>query len=607
MRRGVADVTAGVYPLPTLPTAPIEDDLRAAAERWRDDDPDETTRAELDALLKSNDEKELADRFAGKLEFGTAGLRGVIGAGPNRMNRAVVIRTTAGLAAYLKARVPDVAQRGVVIGRDGRRGSKEFTDDAACTLGAAGIPALVFSDVVPTPVVSFAVRDTRAAAGVMITASHNPPEYNGYKVYWSNAAQIVPPHDVGIAKAIDAVGAAKSIARADRVSAEKSGLIRTLGEEVLGKYYDAVVAQSRRSEGRKELVAVYTPLHGVGDRFAHEVFRRFGFGRVVSVPEQAKPDGAFPTVRFPNPEEPGAMDLSLALAKKENAHVVLANDPDADRLAVAVPDGRGGHALLTGNEIGIVLAHYLLVDDPNPPADRLVLTTIVSSPLLGVMARELGVRYDETLTGFKWIANRAMQLEKETGTTFVMGYEEALGYTVGTVARDKDGIGAAAIFAELVASLTARGETVLGRLETIYRKFGLVVSKQHNVTRKGAEGAARIKKEMAAMRASPPESIGGEKVLAVRDYFEQMRTPMDGGTASALSLPTSDVLAFELAGGSRITVRPSGTEPKIKYYFDVREPIGPKEPFEEGRARAMKRLEALEKAFVELASRASEG
>ena len=582
----------------------LTDELRRTVEKWRDDDPDEATRAELDGLLKApgeREENELADRFGSKLEFGTAGLRGVIGAGPNRMNRAVVIRTTAGLAAYLKAKVPDVATHGVVVGRDGRKMSPEFTEETAHVLAAAGIPALVFDGVVPTPVVSFAVRDTNAAAGVMITASHNPPEYNGYKVYWSNAAQIVPPHDAGIARAIDAIGPAKDVPR------EKNALVRTIGEDVLERYYAAVLALSRRNEGRKELRAVYTPMHGVGDRFAHEVFRRFGFGRVVSVPEQAKPDGAFPTVRFPNPEEPGAMDLSIALAKKEKAHVVLANDPDADRLAVAVPDGRGDYRLLTGNEIGVLLAHYLLVDDPKPAADRLVLTTIVSSPLLSVIARELDVRYDETLTGFKWIANRAMQMEKEEGTTFVMGYEEALGYTVGTVARDKDGIGTAAIFAELVASLVARGETVLGRLEAIHRRFGLVVSKQHNVTRKGAEGAARIKKEMAAVRADPPETIGGETVLAVRDYFEKLRTPLDGGTASALQLPTSDVLAFELAGGSRITMRPSGTEPKIKYYFDVREPVAPKEPFEDARVRATKRMEALEKAFVELAAKASGG
>ncbi|GAC1354569.1 MAG: phospho-sugar mutase [Polyangiales bacterium] len=585
----------------------IPDDLRRAAEAWRDDDLDEPSRAELDTLLRAGDARELADRFGSKLEFGTAGLRGVLGAGPARMNRAVVVRTTAGLAAYLLRVVPDVATRGVVIGRDGRRLSPEFTADTAAVLAAAGIPAHVFDGVVPTPLVSFAVRALGAAAGVMITASHNPPEYNGYKVYWSNAAQIVPPHDERIADAIDAVGPARAVPSLDRAAAEKSSLFRVVGDDVERRYYDAIVACSRRSEGRADLRVVYTPMHGVGDRFVHAVFARFGFGRVVSVPEQAAPDGAFPTVRFPNPEEPGALDLALALARKEDAHVVLANDPDADRLAVAVPDPdrQGSFVALTGNEIGVLLAHYLLVDDPKPAKDRLVLTTIVSSPLLSVIARELGVRYEETLTGFKWIANRAMALEAETGTEFVMGYEEALGYTVGTVARDKDGVGAAAIFAELVASLRARGETVLGRLEAIHRRFGLVVSKQHNVTRKGADGAAQIKREMAAVRARPPTTIGDEKVLAVRDSLGQLRSPLDGGTATALTLPRSDVLAFELAGGTRITMRPSGTEPKIKYYFDVREPIAPGEPFAEGRARAVRKLEALEKAFVELASKAA--
>ncbi|MBK7401844.1 MAG: phospho-sugar mutase [Myxococcales bacterium] len=572
-------------------------DLLARARAFHDADFDPDTRAELAACIDATERGEpgaladLEDRFRGRLEFGTAGLRGVLGAGETRMNRAVVVRTTAGLAMYLKAAGLD--GRGVVLGRDGRRGSAAFADDAAAVLAAAGIRVWLFPDVVPTPLVSYAVRTLGAGAGVMVTASHNPPEYNGYKAYAANSAQIVPPVDTDIANAIAKAPAARVVPRMDLDEARALGLVREPDPKVLEGYYEAVLALSRRNEGRADLRVVYTPMHGVGDRYVHEVMRRFGFGRVVSVPEQAAPDGEFPTVRFPNPEEPGALDLAVALAKKEQAHVLLANDPDADRLAVAVPDG-DRWVQLSGNEVGVLLAHYLLTDDPSPAEHRLAVTTIVSSPLLGLMCKALGVRYAETLTGFKWIANTAMHLEQAHRCAFVMGYEEALGYSVGTVARDKDGVSAVAIFAEFVASLRARGETVLGRLEAIYRRFGLVVSRQHNVTRKGLEGAAAIKAQMGVMRKSPPAAFGTEKVLAVRDYLD----------TAATGLPSSDVLTFDLGGGTRVTMRPSGTEPKVKYYFDVVEPLQEGEPFADGRSRATARLDALEKEFVQVAKAA---
>ncbi|MGZ6131216.1 MAG: phospho-sugar mutase, partial [Myxococcaceae bacterium] len=310
---------------------------------WSAADPDEGTRAELQKLLAVGAFAELEDRFAGGLEFGTAGLRGVVGAGPNRMNRAVVRRATAGLAAHLLATVPDVARRGVVVARDGRRMSREFAEDAAGVLAAAGIPALVRDGFTPTPLCAFLVERLGAAAGVMVTASHNPPEYNGYKVYAANSAQIIPPTDEGIARSIHHAKSAREIPRMEESEARAKGLRHTIERSLVDGYFEAIVAASRRTEGRAELVAVYTPMHGVGDAFAREVFAKMGIGRVVSVPEQAHPDAAFPTVRFPNPEEPGAMDLSLALAKKERADIVIANDPDADRLAVAVPDGAGNY------------------------------------------------------------------------------------------------------------------------------------------------------------------------------------------------------------------------------------------------------------------------
>jgi phosphomannomutase len=579
-------------------------DLRTLAQRWVEEDPDPMTQAELRALLDEVDvdKTDLADRFACALEFGTAGLRGVIGAGPNRMNRAVVLKTSWGLAEYLKAEVPDAATRGVVIGYDGRRLSPELAEDTACVLAAAGIRALVFDDFAPTPLTAFAVKHLGAAAGVMVTASHNPPEYNGYKVYWGNAAQIGPPIDSGIASAIARAPGARAVPRLALAEARKRGLVVSVPASVERAYLDAVRALEVNPGGNRDLAIVYTPLHGVGDVLARKAFAEAGFANVTSVPEQQKPDGAFPTVAFPNPEEKGAMDLSFALGRKLGAEVVLANDPDADRLAVAVPapGSPTGYLQLTGNQVGVLLGHYLLTEQrggARANADkRLVLASIVSSPMLGTIAHGLGVRYEETLTGFKWIANRAMELEKE-GFTFVFGYEEALGYTVGDVVRDKDGVSAAVIMAEVVATLRARGKTVVEELEAIARRYGLYVSQQVSVTKKGVEGAAEIRKMMDALRASPPRQIGSLKVLAVSDLQASERQDFAANETTKLTLPKSNVLTFELAGRSRIIARPSGTEPKIKFYFDVREPVTEGEPFAEAEKRANAALAELAAAF----------
>ncbi len=582
------------------------DDLRARALAWAAADPDETTQRELQALLAAPDltATDLADRFAGSLEFGTAGLRGVLGAGPNRMNRAVVLRTTWGLAAYLKETVPDVAARGVVIGFDGRRMSPEFAADTAGVLAAAGIKVLLFTDYAPTPLTAFAIGHHGARAGVMVTASHNPPEYNGYKAYWGNGAQIVPPVDKGIAAAIDRAPAARDVPRLELTLARAKGLVVDLGEATERAYLDAILALGVPGAGDRSLSVVYTPMHGVGGKLAGRVFAEAGYARFAQVPEQAAPDGAFPTVAFPNPEEKGAMDLSFALAKREKADLVLANDPDADRLAVAVPlaSSPSGYLQLTGNQVGVLLGHYLLTERPAPAKRALVLASIVSSPMLGCIAAKLGVRYDETLTGFKWIANRAMDLEREgEGYAFVFGYEEALGYTVGDVVRDKDGISAALIFAELAATLRAKGQTVLGALEAIYRQYGLFVSSQVNITKKGAGGALEIKAMMTKLRASPPSQVGTHAVVATSDFEARTRRDAAGKT-TPLSLPPSNVLSYDLEGGSRIIARPSGTEPKIKFYFDVREEMRPGEPLAAAEARAGTTMKSLADAWTALAA-----
>ncbi len=573
-----------------------ESELRQRAESWASGDPDAQTAAEVRGLVAKADWKELEDRFGASLEFGTAGLRGTLGGGTNRMNRAVVRRTTAGLARYLKQHVPDVAKRGVVVGRDGRLMSLEFTADAAAVLAAEGIPAHVFPGVAPTPLTAFGLTHLRAAAAIMVTASHNPPEYNGYKVYWGNGAQIVPPHDAGIAKAIDGVEPAKDVRLLSEADARAKGLFHAIGPEVERAYLDAILAL-RCTKEPAGLRVVYTAMHGVGGRHVLAALKEAGFTDVHPVPEQQEPDGRFPTVRFPNPEEPGAMDLSCALAEKLKADVVLANDPDADRLAVMARDSSGRMSMLTGNEVGVLLGYYLLTRQAT--YSPLVITTIVSSAQLNAIAVALGARCEETLTGFKWIANRALELAPR-GFRFVMGYEEALGYTVGTVVRDKDGIGAALVVADMAGWCKARGTTLYGYLEEVQRAHGLFVAKQANFTFAGVSGAATIKAVMDAFRASPPARIGDHTVSAINDY--QARTRTAGTTTAPLSLPRSNVIAYELDGGHRVTLRPSGTEPKIKFYFELREQPSAGEPMAQARERAATRLAGLERAFLSLAT-----
>jgi phosphomannomutase len=579
-------------------------DLRARAEKWMADDCDPATRDELRALLgqPNLDATDLADRFAGALEFGTAGLRGVLGAGPNRMNRAVVARATWGLAQVLLRDVPQAAARGVVVGGDARRLSREMSEDVAAILAVAGIRVILFRAPVPTPLVGFAVKRLGAAGGVVVTASHNPPEYNGYKVYWENAAQIVPPVDERIAAAIERAPAARDVKRPPLETV--ATLVSDASPEFERAYLEALRALAvHPGEGDRSLRIVYTPLHGVGDALLRRALAEGGFPDVTSVPEQQKPDGAFPTVAFPNPEEKGAMDLAFALAKKSGAHLVLANDPDADRLAVAMPapSEATGFRQLTGNQVGVLMGHYLLTEK-KPSRKRAVLASIVSSPLLGRIAGDLGVRYEETLTGFKWIANRTMELERE-GYEVVFGYEEALGYSVGDVVRDKDGISAALVFAELAAVLRARSRTLGDELDAIARTYGAYASTQVNVTRKGASGLAAIRAMMEALRSSPPSRIGDDEVIAVSDYEARMRRDLRAKSTAPLTLPKSNVLTFDLASGSRVIARPSGTEPKAKFYFDVREEVRAGEPLSDASARADATMRRLADAFVAIAGR----
>lgn len=580
----------------------IDDALRRKAERWMADDPDPDTCAEVQALLASmGGGADLADRFSQRLEFGTAGLRGVIGAGPNRMNVKVVREATAGLCAYLMATTEGARERGIAIGRDGRRMSPEFADEAAEIALGAGFRVLMFDRPTPTPILGFVVKETHAAAGIMITASHNPPEYNGYKVYWGNGAQIIPPHDAGIAAEIDQVAPAKKLPR--KSPASGAGRFRVLADAEIDRYHAAIQKLVVRPKGPRDLAIAYTALHGVGDVPTRRALAEAGFTNVRSAQAQAKPDGAFPTVRFPNPEEKGAMDLVLALAREMKADLVLANDPDADRLAVAVPRGDGGYMQLTGNDVGCLLAHYLL-SEGDTSGERMVLSSIVSSPMLGAIARAHGAYWEETLTGFKWIANRAMELEA-TGKRFVMGYEEALGYTIGDVVRDKDGVSGALVFADLAAWCRERGTTVLGEMDAMARRYGLYASRQVSVTMKGQDGAAQIAAIMDAVRAARPSTLGAYRVAGVMDLAARIR--VRGDVQESLALPASNALALELDGGHRVMLRPSGTEPKIKYYFDVCERVLESEPVADARARAEAALTALVEAFTALVDEKTKG
>ncbi|MGW2310682.1 phospho-sugar mutase [Actinomadura luteofluorescens] len=531
-------------------------DLRARAEEWLGQDPDPRTRAELRAILDAGDEAALADRFGARLEFGTAGLRGELGAGPNRMNRVTVMRAAAGLAARLPA------GGRVIVGFDARHGSRRFADDTAAVLSGAGLRPEVFADPVPTPVLAHFTRAfDDIVAGVMVTASHNPPRDNGYKVYWADGAQIVPPTDAEISAAIDAVGRVDELPLGDGWPVHEGA----------GLYLDAV--SSLRLGGDRDVSIVYTPLHGVGRDVLLTAFERAGFPAPAVVPEQAEPDPDFPTVDFPNPEEPGALDLGLRLAGARGADLVIANDPDADRCAVAVP-GPSGWRTLTGDEVGGLLAEHVLRHTTGD--DRLVATTIVSSSLLRAIAAAHRVRFAETLTGFKWIMKAGAP-----GLRLVFGYEEALGYSVGddrgVLVNDKDGIGAALAVAALAADAKRDGRTLLDLLDAQARRYGLHATSQLSVR---VSDLSLITAAMARLRSDPPRELGGRRV----ESFDDLARP-------AGDLPPTDGLRFRLAGGSRVVVRPSGTEPKLKCYLEVVLPVD--DDVAAVRARAASDLEAL--------------
>lgn len=580
--------------------APIAgEDLLARVHAWIENDIDPETQAELRDRVARNDRAGLEDAFAQNLEFGTAGLRGVLGGGTNRMNRAVVVRAAYGLGTTLASTFGDDVKKGVVIGYDGRKNSRVFAEDTARVLTAMSIRVYLSPTLGPTPAAAFAAKHLGACAAVMVTASHNPPEYNGYKVYWNRGAQIIAPIDAEIAANIDKAPVAKDVPQKDLERAKRELLLLELPESVETAYLDTLFQARKLAVPPKQIRIVYTAMHGVGGLLMKKVFARAGYVDVHFVKEQFEPDAAFPTVRFPNPEERGAMDRSFQLGREVSADLIIANDPDADRLAIAIADDRAesGFQQLSGNQVGVLLGHSLLTDRERSK-DALVLASIVSSPELGNLANKLGVRYEETLTGFKWLANRAMDLEKETGVRTVFAYEEALGYSVYDLVRDKDGISAALFFADLVSTLAEKGSSVRERMFQIAREYGYYASDQINVTKPGTKGAGEIAAIMDGLRKSPPDRIGQTRVSSLRDLKDNTRTVWNDGDAKKAPLegsenrPRSNVLVFDLADGSRIIARPSGTEPKLKFYFDVRVQVGQRAA-RETESEARMRLDTL--------------
>ena len=534
----------------------IPSDLREVTEAWIAADPDKKTRAELQGLLDAGDADELRERMDGSLEFGTAGLRGRVEAGSNRMNRAVVIRTTRGLAEYLLEREPD-SDKPVVIGRDARLSSKRFQKDAIAVLSGAGILVRYFEDPVPTPVVAYASRLLGARAAIVITASHNPPLDNGYKVYDSNGAQIIPPTDLAIAAKIAAAPDAVDVPRlAKKYRKEVS---HPVPGGIFERYLEDLAKVRAVTDPASDLKIVYTPMHGVGGTYVTGALKAFGYSDIVPVAEQYEPDGRFPTVAFPNPEEPGALDLANSLAAETDADLIIANDPDTDRLAVSLQRGDGWRPL-TGNQIGVLLADYMLA---TTSLERpMVLNSIVSSPMLASIATRYGARFATTLTGFKWIWNAALDLEAAGEGSFLCGYEEALGYSVSAQVRDKDGISASVIFADLTAACRQRGESVLDYLARLYEEHGMWVSTQKSIVRPGTEGADQIAAAMVRLAAEPPAALAGIDVVGMTDYRE-------GAEARPRYLAATPLVELDLGERGRALVRPSGTEPKLKIYVDL--------------------------------------
>lgn len=549
-------------------------DYKEEYQKWSTDPFfDAQTKQEL-AQIQGNEE-EIKDRFYKTLEFGTAGLRGVIGAGTNRMNKYTVGKATQGLANFIKKEKAEA--RGVAIAYDSRHMSKEFSEETALCLNANGIKTYVFDSLRPVPELSFAVRKLKAIAGIVITASHNPPEYNGYKVYWEDGAQIVSPKDKQIIAEVNAVTDYAQIQTMSKEEAVKQGLYHVIGKEIDDAYMEELkklVLNPEVIQKEKDMKIVYTPLHGTGRMPVQRILKELGFTNVSIVKEQEMPDGDFPTVTLPNPEDKAAFKMALELAQKEDADIVLATDPDADRLGVYAKNSKTGEYMpFTGNMSGLLIAEYILSQKKEKgilPENAVLIKTIVSSNLAEAIAKEYGIHVIEVLTGFKYIGEQIKLLEQTHEYTYQFGYEESYGCLIGTYARDKDAISAVAMLCEAAAYYKAQGLTLWDQMLRIYEKYGYYKEGLFSITLKGADGAEKIKQMMENLRNSKIEKIGENAVIAKKDYQTQEGICYKTGEKIEITLPKSNVLYYDLQEDGWVAVRPSGTEPKIKFYTGVK-------------------------------------
>lgn len=551
-------------------------DYKAMYEEWLHNPYfDEETRSELKAI--EGDEKEIEDRFYMDLEFGTAGLRGVIGAGTNRMNIYTVRKATQGLANYILGVGGE--KKGVAIAFDSRHMSPEFADEAALCLAANGIKAYVFESLRPTPELSYAVRKLGCIAGINITASHNPPEYNGYKVYWEDGAQITPPHDSGIMDEVKKVTDYATVKTMDKTAAIAAGMYQQIGADIDDPYIaelkSLVLHQDCIDAVKDDLTIVYTPLHGTGNIPVRRVLKELGFTKVYVVPEQELPDGDFPTVSYPNPETEEAFQLGLKLGKEVNADLILATDPDADRLGVYVKDSKTGeYHSLTGNMSGCLIGDYVISQrkerDGRLPEDGAFIKSIVSTNMADAIAKYYGIQLIEVLTGFKFIGQQILKFETEGKGTYLFGMEESYGCLTGTYARDKDAVVASMTLCEAAAYYKTKNMTLWDAMIEMYERYGYYKDHVESITLKGIEGLAKIQEIMNTLRADAPKEIGGYEVTAVRDYKTGVITGTKTGEEKPTGLPGSNVLYYELTDDAWVCVRPSGTEPKVKFYIGVK-------------------------------------
>lgn len=535
---------------------------------------DDDTKAELEAI--KSDEKEIEDRFYKELEFGTAGLRGVIGAGTNRMNIYTVRKATQGLANYIiKMHGED---RGVAIAYDSRHMSPEFADEAALCLNANGIKAYVFESLRPTPELSFAVRELKCIAGINVTASHNPAEYNGYKVYWEDGAQITPPHDVGIMDAVSAINDYGKLKTMSKEDAEKEGLYVQIGKDIDDKYIAALKTQVKNADAikevQKDIKIVYTPLHGTGNLPVRRVLKELGFENVYVVKEQELPDGDFPTVGYPNPESPKAFELAVKLGNEVGADLILATDPDADRLGVYIKGSKPGtYHILTGNMSGCLLAEYeisQLKEKGQLPKDGAFIKSIVSSNLANDIAKYYHIKLYEVLTGFKYIGKKMLDFEVNHTGTYVFGFEESYGCLIGTHARDKDAIVASMALCEAAAYYKTKGMSLWDKMKEMYERYGYWRDGVQSIELKGKEGIEKIQNTLSLMRENVPTKIDRYDVIKVKDYLKDTATDIKTGEVTTTGLPKSNVLYLDLTEEAWVCIRPSGTEPKLKFYYGVK-------------------------------------